>query len=620
MAFADPIAFVFAALLAALVLLYLWERQRPRVVLPSLLLWEQVRDDRIRAARWRPDLLFFLQALALSLLIVGLARPYWRAADALRSGRRHIVVLDTTASMQAREAQATRFEIARQEAAEFVDGLPAEDEVMLVAAGHSVSVLVELTRDRAAIRTALTEATTVDTGGDLSVALAFADNARQRSDLPTDILVFTDTARSQLPAARRDQVTVFQTGTSDENVAIESLQIQQGHFQGYQAAQAQIQVRNFSAQERHGLVTVQVEDQIVERNGFSLGPLETKRLLIGGFPRAGKVTARLEPADALELDNVAYGWLRELRALRLLVVSKPSALTADLRKLAPAARLDLTVVDPSAFTPEASRSADVVIFHRVAPEAPTAINALYIYPPAQGSLFASTGEATDLEVINWDAGHAALSSIEPLASRPLSQARIVTAPAASTILLSTRTHDLEFPLAFTFERGAQRHACLTFDLEAEHILRSDSTSWLLLLLNLIDWLAPQSDDVMIARTGEATSLSALAAPLRALDPRRQELAINATAPIIEPLLAGAYELSAGDKKLALLANFADPQESNIGRPAIEPPVVASPQEAQAETSRALPVPGGFGAWLWLAAAGVLVIEWIAAARRPQAEQ
>ena len=200
---------------------------------------------------------------------------------------------------------------------------------------------------------------------------------------------------------------------------------------------------------------------------------------------------------------------------------------------------------------------------------------------------------------------------------PLSRARIVTAPAGSEILLSTRTRERVLPLAFTFERGTQRHACLTFDLEAEHILRSDSTSWLLLLLNLIDWLAPQHDDVMIARTGEAISLSALTPPVRAIDPRGQELSIDGATPLIEPLLAGAYELRAGDKKTVLLANFADPQESDIGRPASEPPVMASPQAAAAGVPQALPTTADFGAWLWLAAAALLIAEWVAAARRSQ---
>src|SRR6266436_2898467 len=120
MGFLEPLAFAFAALYGVLVLFYLWERWRRRVVVPSLLLWQLVREDTIRARRFRPDLLFVLQLLLLTCLIAGLARPYahGRAAGAV-SGR-HIFVLDTSASMQAQEGRTSRFEAARRQAIKHV--------------------------------------------------------------------------------------------------------------------------------------------------------------------------------------------------------------------------------------------------------------------------------------------------------------------------------------------------------------------------------------------------------------------------------------------------------------------------------------------------------------------
>jgi len=613
MGFAAPFAFLWAALLGLLVLLYLWERQRRRVVLPSLLLWEQVRDDHIAVSRFQPDLLFLMQLLALLLLVTGLARPYWKEAGSLSGGTRHVIVLDITASMQARESSTTRFETARAEARQLVDGLPAADEVMLITAGRTVSVLSEWTRDHDAIRQALARTAAIDTGGDLALALGFAEGARQRSPLPADVFVFTDTPAGDLPAHLREHATIFQSGRTDANVAIESLQIEQGRFQGHEGARAQVQVRNFSASEVHGLLTVQVEDSVVERHGVTLGPQESKRIRIGRFPHAGKVTARLEPSDALALDNIAYGWIRATRPLRLLVVSAPSSLVSDLRRVAPAARLQLTTVTPEGLTPEHLQTADTVIFHRVAPDPTPGVRALYIYPP-KVSWLATTGEATSLEIIDWNTEHAALRDLQPLLAAPLLRARIVVPPTGSEVLLRTRTEEQEIPLAFAIEREAQRLACITFDLEAEHVLRNDNTTLLLLLLNLIDWLAPQQDEVMIARTGEAVSLGA-APTIEVTDPRGAPMSSSGPTAIVEPLLAGVHEIRDGDKKRVLLANFADPQESSIGRTAsaVPPLPVASP--ARAATRQAKSVEG-FGAWLWLVAAALLVAEWMIATRRP----
>lgn len=611
MGLANPWALAWAALLAVLVWLYLWEQRRQRVVVPSLLLWQAVHNERLAAARFRPDWLFWLQLLTLLLLIVGLARPYW-VLQAAPTGRRHILVLDTTASMQAREGSTTRFETARQEALQYLEGLPDSDEVMLIEAGHTASVLVNWTRDAATVRQALQRATPVDAGGDITNAVAFADGARQRSELPADVLVFTDMPASSLPANLRQHVSIFQNGRSDDNLAIESLELIQGRFQGPDGARATVQVHNFSTREKHGLVSVQVEDSVVARHGVSLGANETKRFQVSGFTRSGRVTASLEPVDALNLDNVAYGWVHAVRPMRVLLVSSPTALATDLRALAPAARLQLTVVAPAAYTAEAAQAADIVIFHRWAPEAAPAKSTLYIFPPAQAAPFSSSGEEEGLELLDWNAEHAALRDLQPVMDRSLKRVRVIEPPAGSEILLRSRTAKREIAVAFTHESGEQRLACLSFDLEAEQMLRTDNTSFLLLFLSLLDWLAPQSNDAVVAHTGEAVNMgSASAAKL--VDPRGQEHDISGSS-LVEPLLAGVHELRTPNTTRTLLATFADARESDIGRD-IE--AAGQAQAAQASSSAAAtqqPV-DSFEKWLWLGAAALLLVEWWFAARR-----
>src|SRR5574337_1035307 len=171
MGFLDPIALSFSALLGALVLLYLLERWRRRIVVPSLLLWDMVPEDRLRARRFRPDLLFLLQLLLLSALIVGLARPYLRNSAAGPPPARRILVLDTSASMQAREGHSTRFEQARDEALRVLGDLRSEDEVMVLGTGKPPTVLAAFTRDHATVAQALRTVQPADTGGDLTLAL-----------------------------------------------------------------------------------------------------------------------------------------------------------------------------------------------------------------------------------------------------------------------------------------------------------------------------------------------------------------------------------------------------------------------------------------------------------------
>jgi len=615
--FFEPFALLFSGLYGVLVLFYLWERWRRRVPVPSLLLWEAVREDTIRARRFRPDLLFLLQLLLLTSLIAGLARPYWRDDKSAAVSARHVFVLDTSASMQARERNSTRFDDARNQALKELRALRADDEVMLITAARAPEVVVGFTRDHAAVEQALLQTVPADTSGDLAIALAFAETARQRSDLPTAVDVFTDIPRSQLPPALRDSVRVFQVGETDDNLAIEGLQIYQGRFQDYRGARAYVRVENFSHRERHGFLTVRLEDRVVTRNGFTIPARESRAFLAHDFPGPGRVLAELEVTDALAVDNVAYGWIRPLTHARLLLVSAPSPLVDDLRELAVAApALELQVVRPEDFHPEEAQQATVTIFHRIVPAVPPPVNALYIYPPADNPFFPASGDATGIEVLDWDAHHAALQSLRPLASLPLQRARIVSAPEWSETLLWSRTIEREFPLAFAGEHDGQRIACITFDLEAERLLSTDNVNFFLFFMNLLGWLTPEPNDATVVHTGEVYALGQLPAqPVRVRDPRgaMQTLAANQTT--IEPQFAGEYRISADGTGRRLFANFTDPLESDIGRGSKEPPIAPSSVQP-ADTLRANAAPrapqNDYSGWLYAAALALFVIEWTAA--------
>jgi hypothetical protein len=617
MAFADPLALLFSGLYGVLVLFYLWERWRRRVPVPSLLLWEAVREDTLRARRFRPDLLFLLQLLLLTSLIAGLARPYWRDHDGGQASARQVFVLDTSASMQARERTRARFEDARNQALEELRALPADDEVMLITAARTPEVVVGFTRDHAAVEQALLQSVPTDTSGDLAVALAFAESARQRSDLPTTVDVFTDIPRSQLPPVLRNSVRVFQVGESDDNLAIEGLQVYQGRFQDYRGARAYVRVENFSHRERHGFLTVRLEDQVVTRDGFTIPARQSRAFLVHDFPGPGRVLAQLEATDALAVDNVAYGWIRPLTHARLLLVSAPSPLVDDLHDLAAATpALDLQVVRPEDFQAEAAQQATVTIFHRVVPAVPPPVNALYIYPPADNPFFPASGEASSVEVLDWNAHHAALQSLRPLASLPLQRARIISAPDWSETLLWSRTIEREFPLAFAGQHNGQRVACITFDLEAERLLSTDNVNFFLFFMNLLGWLTPEQDDAAVVQTGEVYALGQLPAqPVRVRDPRGTIQTLPANQTTLEPQFAGEYRISADGTGRRLFANFLDPLESDIGRGSKEPPIAPTGVQpagtVHAEPVRRVPQ-NDYSAWLYAAALALFVLEWAAA--------
>ena len=176
MGFLEPIGLAFSVLLGLLILFHLIPRNRDSLVVPSLRLWQELEEDRLRARRFRPNLLFLLQALALAALIAGLARPYVRTTSLGGSAERHIFIVDLSASMQVREGNKSRFEEVRGMAFDLLDTIDNvrggsdsadNDEVMLIYAGRGSELALPYTRNLKSIRSALREAAPLDIGGDI---------------------------------------------------------------------------------------------------------------------------------------------------------------------------------------------------------------------------------------------------------------------------------------------------------------------------------------------------------------------------------------------------------------------------------------------------------------------
>lgn len=622
MGLVNPGALIFVSLFAVLVLLYLWERIRRRVEVPSLLLWQAVHEDVVQARKFRPDWLFLLQLLLLAGLILGLARPYLSDGRSLAAARRHIFVLDTSASMQAREGSTTRFDQARRALRQRVDALPSGDQAMLMTAAARPDVVVDFTRDHAQLLRALEEVDPTDSGTELDLALAVADGARQRVDAGTEVQLFTDVPASQLPARWRDEaergdLSVLQFGGSDANLAITGLQIFQGRFQEARAARANVVVQNFSHQPGHGVLTVRLGDVPVMRTGFSIPARDVRAFAVPGFPGPGRVVAELEGQvdgdDALAADNRALGWVRPLAATRVLLVSAATPLVDELETVARAtAGLQLATVTPDAYDPEAAANADVVIFHRFVPPASPLAPALYVDPPSHNSLFAVAGEVHGVEVLDWNDQHPAIGALRPLTALPIQRARVILPAEWQEPLLLSRTREREFPLAFAGELHGHRLACIAFDLEGERLLSSDNVNFLLFFLNLVSWLAPPSSDVTMVTTGTVLPLAGLPpVAVTATDPRGREHDLgDGRHATLEVLSAGEYRIHADGVTRAVYANFFDPAESDIGRARAELPSVRREKPSPGRAAAGAPRQGAeFGWWLFAIAAALLVIEW-----------
>lgn len=611
MAFVHPAAWALGSLVAVLIALYLWERSRRRIDVPSLLLWRVVPDAVIRTNRFRPDWLFVLQCLLLGLLVAGLADPYLRDRPSRAESARVVFVLDASASMQAREGRDSRFDLARAAIQRRIATLGSDDELMLIAAGQHPTVAATFSHDHGDVLQRLAALEPADTGANLDAALAVAGRAAEQAERPATVELYTDTPRDELGAEWRDRIGVMQIGETDDNLAIEGMQVTQGRFQDYRDARAYVAVHNFAHREAHGVLTLHIDDALLSRQGFTLAPRSVGGFPLGALPAPGVLRASLEVDDALAADNSAWAYIRPTRALHVLAVTDSETLRSELSRIAAATpNLQFTVVSPAAY--QDAQGADVVLFHRFAPAPPADAAALYIAPEGDTSPFPTRGAFDGVPVLDWNEHHPVLAGVRPELPFALTTARDITVPAWAEVLISSRAAGKELALAAAGEQQGRRRAALAFDLDRDNLLSTDHVNLLLLFLNTLDWLAPGEDGVRVVRTGEVEVVDRLPAqPRRIVDPRGHEFVAPADASVaLETPYSGEYRVAADDTTVRVFANFIDANESDIGR-ARQGSSSAPPPQAAASAAHH---PRGFSTWLYAAAAALMLLEWFAARR------
>jgi Ca-activated chloride channel family protein len=168
--FAWPIALSGLALVAVALAAYVVAQRRRRryvVRFTNLSLLENIVPS---SPRWRRHVPAALTLLALTALVVGMARPQMDV-EVPREEATVILAMDSSGSMTATDVEPTRMAAAREAASSFVDGLPDGFNVGVVSFSNEADVVVPPTADRDEVLAAL-GALQADNGTALGDAIA----------------------------------------------------------------------------------------------------------------------------------------------------------------------------------------------------------------------------------------------------------------------------------------------------------------------------------------------------------------------------------------------------------------------------------------------------------------
>ncbi len=226
MSFLAPIALAGLAFLPVVVAMYLLKLRRDEAVVPSTMLWQKLVSDVEANAPWqklRRSLLLLLQLLLVLILAFLAARPFVERPAGLAGDI--VLVIDTSASMQATDVAPTRLDAAKAAAIDALRDLPGGGRVSVIAAGRTARVVANGTDDIGNVKAAFNAIPPSTDIGDLGDALRLASALAARSG-DAEILVATDAALATPPAGTLEApVRVLQVGRDAKNEAIVALAV-----------------------------------------------------------------------------------------------------------------------------------------------------------------------------------------------------------------------------------------------------------------------------------------------------------------------------------------------------------------------------------------------------------
>jgi uncharacterized membrane protein len=562
MSFLTPLALAFFALSVPLVLLYFLKVRRRERTVSSLLLWHTSVRDREASTffqRLHRDPLLILQLLALLALALALARP---VATVMGQGaRKVVVVLDTSASMKARDVSPSRFEAARAGAVSLVRGLGEGAEVMVIEAGVQPKVTAALARDRERALAAIRSAQPHDLPTRVQEAVRTA-RALVAAEARAEIHVFTDGAFT-LPQSEDitdPRVRWIGVGRGGQNVAITGLAIRKNYYGAFDY-QAFVSLVNYSAEQQTFSFRLEIDGKSIAEKDVTLDP-NVRRSVVLPFSHngGGTVIARLKVDDDLVVDNVAYAVLPPPRKIAVLLVSAGNLFLEKALKTDP--QVSLEVRTPDQYQ-GGMADADVVVLDSVTPPRVGAGRFIFVNVVPPDVPLEVLGRLERPTIMDWDRSHPVMRHVE-LAKVTMEDAMRIRPLAAGRPVVEA----VGGPLVYALEEPDRKALFVGFDLfKTDFPLR---IAFPLVLSNTLRWLHPAGLDqasfqfatgqpILLPSPHGVTTVTVTTPGGRTVQGRVTRGMVSFT----ETEETGIYTLATSRGETRVAVNLADADESNL---------------------------------------------------------
>lgn len=393
MGFLYPGALYFFALIPALAIAYLVRERPRRVTVSSVIAFRALRARRSRRfGGWpRPDWMFFVELLILSLAVLAMAGPY-----VTRTGNPLAVVLDDSAAMRATAAGGgrTRFDAARAALIDALGRESGEGEVTVYLTAPQPHRLGPPFASATGAAAALDKLEPTDAPADPAALSALLSELAADQRLRRVLYAGARPLAAPVPA----RIEAFAAGGPVPNYAIGSFVLRREAL-GRAALHARVTVANFSPAAATLELTITGDGKPAGHAQARLEPGGIGALEFANLAPAAVYRAELKPADGFALDNVAYATAGAVKSISLLFVSPAPA---DAQGLDTLPGIAVRVASPASFTPKDLAGADLAIFEYAVPKAMPPVNAMLVMPPPGDPVFGFNIEpAARVEITGW---------------------------------------------------------------------------------------------------------------------------------------------------------------------------------------------------------------------------
>ncbi|MFH1676178.1 MAG: BatA and WFA domain-containing protein [bacterium] len=613
-----PASLAFLAAIPVIVALYLLRLKRRKLVVSSTFFWtETIRDIQanvpFQKLRW--NILLFLQLLIALAVIFALTDP--TIESLLNRGQRTIFIIDTSASMTAKDGGISRFDEAIGAVKSYCEKLSPREEVMVIGAGEHSETVLDFTGNLPAIERALDGLKTSYTLSDIATAYAVAQSKASETDKPKIVIIgdfsgYPEDLFKNPPYS----LSYYPVGKAGRNVAITDFTVTSlNRTDEAEEISPFVVIRNYTDRDVNCDVEFYVDGNLADVRSISAdaGSRESKIYRNVPYPAGdddpGIVEARLIFNDDFDLDNKAYALAPKGDEMSVLLAGNDPFLMVALSGM-PGIRL--YQIDGDKYDPNSPY--DLTIFPGTTPENLGAGNYVFFDPQNRDYLPCSVGEKIEHpSITDWDDGHPLLRFVNPGSFDVFSAQKLTLKPGAISLIDTDKTSIMAYG-----ERNYLRALVFPFSVTDSDIITRPTFP--VLLFNIVSFFRSFSASANFAIRTQgigAIKVDALGeeATVTSSDGTEMKFPVDAGHVFPDVDKVGVYTLSmdGGDEKYsqAVVANFFDEEESDIS-------AINIPQTSDSATSATRFVLQGeqrLRKWLLVIALIILCGEWFFHHRR-----